>query len=92
MKDFLFDDNNKLRIENGDFVIGDSFEQECSIIARMSPGDLKSDPIIGPGLIQFQNSNAAPEDVRAAIRRSTDRDGKNWEDVKRVMQVILNKQ
>ncbi len=41
MRDILLAENNDLKIENGDFVIGDSTDQNVELILRIAPGELK---------------------------------------------------
>lgn len=47
MTDILLDQENDLRIENGDFVIGESTMQEVGLIITTHQGEWKEDPIIG---------------------------------------------
>ena len=52
-KDILLDENDDLKILNGDFDIGESEMQEVGIILRLRQGELKSDPILGANLQHF---------------------------------------
>lgn len=82
MKDILLNDDFDLQAQNGDFVVGDSLLQEIGIILRMSPGDLKSDPVLGPGLVKFNLAKHKPEEIQATIKRHMQRDLKEWNTVK----------
>ncbi|MCH4829778.1 MULTISPECIES: hypothetical protein [Flavobacterium] len=41
MRDILLDDNGDLRIENGDFVMGDCQEQNVKLLFASSPAEWK---------------------------------------------------
>lgn len=89
MIDFLLDDNDDLTIIDGDFLMGESLDQEVGIIIRLNQGDLKSDPILGAGLFRMINSNATAEEVKAQIKLHLERDGKNYEELKEA--ITINK-
>lgn len=48
--DFLLDTDKELRIEMGDFVVGESTEQDIALILESMPGDYKEFPLLGVGL------------------------------------------
>jgi len=52
MKDFLLDDNGELRIENGDFVVGESDNQHQQDIIKCSKGEFREFPELGVGIEQ----------------------------------------
>lgn len=81
-KDFIIDEAGNYLIENGDFVVAPSEEQEVAEILTMSPGEIKEDPIMGPDLIRLIKSNGHKLDVRRVIKLHLARDGKNYEDYK----------
>ena len=87
MIDILLDNNDDLAIENGDFLLGESLDQEVGIIIRLNQGDLKSDPILGPGLFRMINSNATDAEVKDKIKLHLERDGKNYEDIKEAIKI-----
>lgn len=82
MTDILLDENDELRIENGDFVIGESIDQEVSLILRMSKGELKEDPILGCDLLRLINSNITEVELKQIIKLQLARDGKSYDDLK----------
>ncbi|MEO0075648.1 MAG: oxidase [candidate division WOR-3 bacterium] len=55
-KDLLLDENNDLKIENGDFVIGQSDQQHIELILRSAPGHWKQHPLIGADLTKMLNA------------------------------------
>lgn len=87
MTDFLLDDNDDLLIANGDFVIGESTIQEVGIILRLTKGDLKSDPILGPDIIQLKKAKAKKFDIESRTRIALARDGKDYDEIKKFIQV-----
>lgn len=82
MNDMLLDENDDLLIINGDFVIGESFDQEVGIILRMYPGELKEDPVLGPQLIRLINSNTSELEIKQLVKLHLARDGKDYEEIK----------
>ena len=54
--DILLDATGDLEIRSGDFVVGDSLDQEVATILLLNQGQLKSDPVLGPNLIRMMNS------------------------------------
>lgn len=87
MKDILLDENDKLMFANGDFAVGDSLMQEVSSILRLNQGELKQDPILGPGLIRKINSNAKQDEITDLIKKHLARDGKDWNDLKQLITI-----
>ena len=49
-KDILLDEEDDLLIENGDFVVDASEEQEVGLILRTSQGDWRASPLTGFGV------------------------------------------
>jgi hypothetical protein len=85
--DLMLDDLHDLIIANGDFVIGENILQEVGIIIRLNSGDLKSDPVLGPNLIQLINSKEDPQEFEERVRIHLARDNKNYEDIKKLINV-----
>ena len=85
--DIMLDNNDDMQIANGDFVIGESMLQEVGIIIRLNSGELKSDPVLGPNLIQLTNSNADLQEFEERLRLHLQRDNKNYEDVKKLISI-----
>lgn len=81
MKDILLDSNDDLLIVNGDFAIGESTDQEVGILLRLNPGELKEDPLLGPGLIRLIQSQASEADIKRLVKVHLARDGKSYEDM-----------
>lgn len=85
--DILLDDNDDLDIVNGDFVIGESTLQEVGIILRLNSGELKSDPVLAPNLIQLVNSASNNQEFEERVRLFLKRDNKNYEDIKKLINI-----
>lgn len=82
--DILIDPETKdVIIRNGDFVIGDSQDQEVELILSMEQGESKEDPVLGAGLIRLVHTTANEWQVRQLARQHLARDGKNYEDIKK---------
>jgi hypothetical protein len=80
--DILLDDNGDLIFRNGDFVIGDSFEQEVRLIIGLNKGGLKSDPVLGCELVRMINSQASQIAIQQKIKLNLERDNKKVGSVK----------
>lgn len=80
--DILLDENDDLRIENGDFVVGDSIDQEVGLLIRLSKGGLKEDPILGCDLIRLMHGNITDAEVKQIIKVQLARDGKSYDELK----------
>lgn len=50
MNDLLLDTDGKLRVEGGDFVVGDSTAQEIRLLIKSIPGSWKRSPTVGAAL------------------------------------------
>lgn len=85
--DILLNQENDIDIINGDLVIGESLLQEVAIIAQLNSGELKSDPILGPNLIQFNKSNAKRNEIEQRLRIHLARDGKEYNEIKKYIEV-----
>lgn len=82
--DILLDpETNDVIIRDGDFVIGDSQDQEVALILTMNPGELKEDPLLGAGLMRLVQSNASELKIRQLASAHLARDGKSYEDIKK---------
>lgn len=52
-KDILLDKTGDLRIENGDFVIGESTQQEVELLLTSKKGSWKESPLVGANIQQY---------------------------------------
>lgn len=82
MKDILLDDiTDDLRIENGDFVTGESEMQEVSHIIRSEQGMWKENPVIGVGLRKFLKQKPRAEEIKKRIKVHLQRDEKDYDQI-----------
>lgn len=88
-KDILLDENGDLAIANGDFVIGDSIDQEVAALLQLNKGELKEFPILGPNLIELINSNTSELELKQIIKTELKRDGKSYQELKERIKLIL---
>lgn len=74
MQDILVTEEGNLRIENGDFVIGDATLQHQQHIILAQKGEYKEAPEIGVGVLtEIHNEN--PRELLTKIRRNFEYDG-----------------
>ena len=85
--DILLDENGDLVIANGDFVVGDSIDQEVATLLQLNKGELKEFPILGPDLIKLINSNTSEVELRQIIKTELKRDGKSYQELKERIQL-----
>lgn len=83
--DILLDANDDIIIVDGDFVIDESVLQEVGIILRLNSGDLKSDPVLAPNLIQLVNSKENSQEFEDRVRIHLKRDNKNYNEIKELI-------
>ena len=88
--DILLDDDGDLAIVNGDFVIGESLDQEVAAILQLNKGDLKEFPVLGPNLVQLINSNTSAIELKQLIKTELKRDGKSYQELKERIQLTTN--
>lgn len=82
MTDILLGENDDVQILNGDFVVGESLDQEVGLILRLNKGELKEDPIMGCDLIRLINSNITQPELKQIIKLQLARDGKSYDELK----------
>ena len=86
-RDILLGDDLDVRIESGDFVIGDSLTQETNLILRMTQGQLKSDPILGPNLFQLLKAKGNSQRIATRVKVHLARDNKNYDEIKQMIRI-----
>lgn len=89
-KDILRDEDNDLLFLNGDVVIGDSLIQEVEAIVAMQTGELKSDPKLGPNLIQMIKGRKSKSEIEQRVRVNLERDGKDYSHIKELININYN--
>jgi len=91
MTDILLNDSDDLEIINGDFATGESLTQDVSLILRLNQGELKEDPVLGPGLIRQINGTANKQKLKGLMRLHLERDGKSWDDLNDLINTTIKK-
>ena len=89
-KDFLLNRDNDMIIKDGDFLTGESYFQEVAMILSLNQGDLKSQPMLGPNLVQLKKMNASKLDIQKRVRIHLAQDSKDYEDVKNNIKLNTN--
>ena len=72
--DILLDSNFDLKIENGDFVMGDGTDQHQHCLLMAAKGDFKQFPNVGVDVFNYLNDER-PEDMMREIRLQLTQDG-----------------
>jgi hypothetical protein len=71
MNDILLNTDFDLDIQNGDFVIGRSDEQQQEVLMLATQGDFKQNPEVGIDLISFINESEIEKMVDAVREQFT---------------------
>lgn len=74
-QDFLLDEDGDLRIDNGDFVIGDSDQDHINDIMNSVQGWFKKSPLLGFNPYQYLNSRLDPTDINKNAKIQLKSDG-----------------
>lgn len=78
--DYLHTELGDLKIEGGDFAVGESTKQHQSLMIRLNKGELRQFPKTGVGVDSFlQDDN--PGDVEPEIRKQFEADGMTIRDI-----------
>jgi hypothetical protein len=81
MKDLLLNSDGSFQIKNGDFVIGDSDNQNVNDILQAVKGDYKLSPQIGLNSPVFINSNSTNADIKLQAKLQLELDGFRVKDI-----------
>ena len=74
-KDILLDDNDDLAFLDGDVVLGDSEDQEVSLIIRSNQGDWRASPLTGFGVAQRMRNEVNRAEFELALSSQLELDG-----------------
>ncbi|MEQ8685438.1 MAG: hypothetical protein RIE86_09100 [Imperialibacter sp.] len=75
-QDILTDSEGNILIENGDFVIGDSEEQEIYELIFATKGDWKETPLAGFGVKRFLKGVTNEARFKSELKDEMKKDGK----------------
>jgi hypothetical protein len=64
------------------FTLGSTIDQEVATVLKLNKGDLKEDPLLGPGLNKFIRGKLKTTDVEHLIRQQLSRVGIDFDDYK----------
>jgi hypothetical protein len=81
-KDILLDENNDIKIFNGDFDIGESEMQEVALILQSTQGEWKMSPLLGPNLFRFLKSKESKVAIEKQIAIHLAIDNKDFKTLK----------
>jgi hypothetical protein len=74
-KDILLDENGDLKIANGDFVIGDSNDQEIENLLVSAKGAFKEFPLVGGDIGKMLKSRSGQTAALKEIKYQLKNDG-----------------
>lgn len=90
MKDILLDENNDIKILNGDFDIGESEMQEVVLILQSVQSEWKETPVLGPNLYQYIKSKADKISIERQMRIHLALDDKDYDQLKTKIEAQIN--
>uniref|UniRef100_UPI0039A41360 hypothetical protein n=1 Tax=Ornithobacterium rhinotracheale TaxID=28251 RepID=UPI0039A41360 len=90
MRDVLLDKQGDLEFLNGDFFAGESTLQEVGILLQLNQGALKSDPLCGVNMFKYLKGKGSRVEMEKQLKIQLERDGKNYEDIKKHLKLIYN--
>lgn len=71
-------------------VIGDCVDQEAYVILQARPGDIKEDPVLGPGLTKYLRGKHKPYEVEQLIKQHFTRAGIDFESYRERIKLSIN--
>ena len=90
-KDILLDDNNDLKIINGDFDYGDSEIQEVGLIFQSTQGEWKMTPTLGPNMYRFIKSKASKSEIESTVAIHLAIDNKDFKTLRTKINTVINR-
>lgn len=81
-KDILLDENGDLKIVNGDFVVGDSDNQEIENLLIATKGEFKEFPLVGGDISKILKSRSGQTAALKEIKYQLKNDGFDISDIK----------
>ena len=67
-RDILLDENFVPVTRDGDFVIGDSIDQEVDLIMAASRGQSRRNILLGPEMFRYMNGAIQAEDLEGHVK------------------------
>ncbi len=91
MNDILLNEDNSLKIINGDFDTGESELQEVALILQSTQGEWKSSPILGPNLYRFINGKTSKSEIEREVAIHLAIDNKDFKTLRTKIETIVNR-
>ena len=88
--DFLLDEYGNYKVENGDFVIGESKEQEAVLIVSANQGEYKHYPLVGCNPATWNNSVMYRQNIERIVKQQLEASGLLYSDFKVKIEEWLN--
>jgi len=80
-QDLLLNEDYNLRIENGDFVVGESTRQHQDLLLLADKGEFKQFPTIGIGILRYLEDYSG-DNLAREIRTEFNKDGMNVKEIR----------
>jgi len=80
-KDILITEDYDLRVENGDFVTGESTRQHQNLIILADKGEFKQFPTVGVGILRYLEGHDG-DNLAREIRTEFNKDGMTVKGIK----------
>ena len=71
-------------------LVDSCIDQEAFLVLQMKPGELKEDPVLGPGLTKFIRGKYKSYQVESQIKEHFERAGIDYDDYKDRLETAIN--
>jgi hypothetical protein len=73
--DILLNETNDLQIANGDFVVGESNQQDIDLLLTTKKGEWKESPLVGANLQEYLKQREGLSGALKEVRQQLQQDG-----------------
>lgn len=88
MKGIVLNENNDLMTgSNGSIALGATTIQEVGLLLGLNQGELKSFPVLGPGLTQKIRGLEHRVELKRVVKLHLELDGKRYEDIEELIKI-----
>lgn len=89
-RDFAVDETGRLVLRAGGIHVQESLTQEVGLLLITCKGEMRFDPLCGCDLVRRMNGRISRAQLERTARVQMERDGKNWGDIKRGVNIKTN--
>lgn len=90
MKGLTLTEEGDLNVAGGHLVVGDSLLQDTSVVLQLNQGELKEDPLLGPGLLRLIRGKADSAEAERLVKIHLSRARISYEEVKNKLNMVLS--